>query len=107
MLLVETAKQVHTELKRVSAFRYVRKLNLTIREHFTDKRLVVHSCRHSFKTISRAVGMPADISDELSGHAKASVSAVSDGYGSYPDELLIKESSKVWSYLNDLVRPHQ
>ena len=78
-------------------------LNFQMREMFPDdRRLVVHSCRHTFKTICRIVGMPHEISDAISGHLKQTVSATSDGYGSYPDELLIKENQKVWNYLNEL-----
>ena len=67
-----------------------------------DKRLVVHSCRHTFKTICRVVGMAHEISDAISGHLKQNISPTSDGYGSYPDELLIKENQRVWDYLDEL-----
>ncbi|MDC0261199.1 hypothetical protein OAK65_03675 [Synechococcus sp. AH-551-N17] len=78
-------------------------LNFQMREMFPDdRRLVVHSCRHTYKTICRVVGMPHEISDAISGHLKQTVSATSDGYGSYPDELLLKENQKVWDYLNEL-----
>ena len=78
-------------------------LNFQMQEMFPDdRRLVVHSCRHTFKTICRVVGMPHEFSDAISGHLKQTVSATSDGYGSYPDELLIKENQKVWDYLNEL-----
>ena len=78
-------------------------LNFQMQEMFPDdRRLVVHSCRHTYKTICRVVGMPHEISDAISGHLKQTVSATSDGYGSYPDELLLKENQKVWGYLNEL-----
>jgi integrase len=70
----------------------------------SDPKLVVHSCRHTWKTWSRAVGMPATISDELSGHAKASVSRVSDQYGHYPDTILIEEQAKVWRHFDQLMK---
>ena len=78
------------------------KLREAVRALFNDRRLVVHSCRHSFKSITRAVGMPAEVSDEISGHAKANVNPTADGYGSYPDELLLKENQKVWDYLDSI-----
>ena len=44
--------------------------------------------------------MPHEISDAISRYLKQTVSTTSDSSGSYPDEQLIKESQKVWSYLN-------
>jgi integrase len=78
------------------------RLRKEIRRLFpSDTTLTVHSTRHTFKSITRLVGMPADISDEIDGHKKSTVSAVSDCYGHYPDEILIKENQKVWEYLGD------
>ena len=34
--------------------------------------------------------MPSDVSDEIDGHKKKDVTAISDHYGDYPDEVLIK-----------------
>lgn len=78
------------------------RLNLLIREMYEDRRLVMHSLRHSYKTITRAVGVPAEISDEISGHAKVNTSQVADGYGIYPDSRLIKENKLVWEYLDNI-----
>jgi hypothetical protein len=47
--------------------------------------------------------MPADISDEITGHRKASVSAVSDGYGHYPDEVLLAWAEEMYSQLVSMV----
>jgi integrase len=68
-----------------------------------DDKLVIHSTRHTWKTWSRRVGMPIDVSDELDGHKKTITSNVSDGYGIYPDELLIEQNQKVWNYLDNLL----
>jgi integrase len=68
-----------------------------------DDKLVIHSTRHTWKTWSRRVGMPIDVSDELDGHKKTITSNVSDGYGIYPDELLIEQNQKVWDYLDNLL----
>jgi integrase len=65
-----------------------------------DTTLTVHSTRHTFKSLSRMVGMPADISDEIDGHKKTTVSAVSDAYGHYPDEVLALHQGKVWGWLS-------
>jgi hypothetical protein len=65
----------------------------------SDTTLTVHSTRHTFKSLSRMVGMPADISDEIDGHKKTTVSAVSDAYGHYPDEVLALHLGKIWDWL--------
>ena len=76
-------------------------LNFQMREMFPDdRRLVVHSFRHTCKTICRVVGMLHEISDAISRYLKQTVSTTSDSSGSHHDEQLIKESQKVWSYLN-------
>ena len=77
-------------------------LRATVRKYFDEKSLVVHSCRHSFKTLARVTGVDLNVSDEISGHAKQMVSKTSDCYGSYPDDLLKKESKKVYDYLDNL-----
>lgn len=74
-------------------------LSPIIREMTPDKRLVIHSTRHTYKTLTRKVGMPIEFSDEISGHAKRNTSSVSDGYGTYPDERLQTENQKVWDLL--------
>jgi integrase len=81
--------------------RYLRSELQSIRSR--DDKLVIHSTRHTWKTWSRRVGMPIDVSDELDGHKKTITSNVSDGYGIYPDELLIEQNQKVWDYLDNLL----
>lgn len=50
----------------------------------TSTRKVFHSFRHTFKDACRAAGIPVDIHDALTGHARSSVG---DGYGlGYPPE---------------------
>lgn len=66
------------------------RLRPQIRQLFDDKQLVIHSCRHTFKSLARKVGMPSDVSDEIDGHKKKDVSTISDHYGDYPDDVLIK-----------------
>ena len=65
------------------------RLRPQIRNLFDDKQLVVHSCRHTYKSLARKVGMPSDVSDEIDGHKKKDVSTISDHYGNYPDDILI------------------
>jgi integrase len=81
--------------------RYLRSELQSIRTR--DDKLVIHSTRHTWKTWSRRVGMPIDVSDELDGHKKTITSDASDGYGIYPDELLIEQNQKIWNYLDNLL----
>lgn len=96
-LAVSTVKEIIQE--NMGRHSWALRLRNRLREVTQDKRLVLHSCRHTYKTLTRKVGIPIEISDEISGHAKRNTSSVSDGYGSYPDERLLKENSKVWSLL--------
>jgi integrase len=66
------------------------RLRPQVRNLFDNKQLVIHSCRHTFKSLARKVGMPSDVSDEIDGHKKKDVSTISDHYGDYPDDVLIK-----------------
>nr|WP_249209182.1 site-specific integrase [Magnetospirillum sulfuroxidans] len=59
----------------------------------TSHRKVFHSFRHTFKDACRAAGIPVDVHDALTGHARSSVG---DGYGlGYPLERLAGEIGKV------------
>ena len=59
----------------------------------TSTRKVFHSFRHTFKDACRAAGIPVDVHDALTGHARASVG---DGYGlGYPLDRLAAELGKV------------
>ena len=79
------------------------RLRPQIRILFENKQLVVHSCRHTFKSLARKVGMPSDVSDEIDGHKKKDVSTISDHYGDYPDDVLIKWVDSVSKELSSLV----
>ena len=61
-----------------------------VRKLFNDKQLFIHSCRHTFKSLGRKVGMPSDVSDEIEGHKKKDVQTLCDHYRDYPDDVLIK-----------------
>ena len=80
------------------------RLRPQIRNLFEDKQLVVHSCRHTFKSLARKVGMPSDVSDEIDGHKKKDVSTISDHYGDYPDDVLIKWVDSVSKEVRFLVK---
>jgi len=55
----------------------------------TDKRLVFHSFRHTFKHLARLAGIPKEINDAITGHTSGDVA---DNYGglSYPLAPLIE-----------------
>jgi len=96
------AAAVLKDLLPVSSIQgFEKRLRDEVRRLFSDTTLTVHSTRHTFKSLSRLVGMPADISDEIDGHKKSTVSAVSDAYGMYPDEVLAQHLQKVWSWLDE------
>ena len=65
-----------------------------------DAKLVIHSTRHTYKTLQRRCGIAMGVADELFGHRASQSSRTSEGYGDYSDELLHQEQSKVWDYLN-------
>jgi len=79
--------------------KYLRK---GIKNYFNDPLLVVHSCRHTFKTLARIVDMGSEYSDQISGHAKEGVNPTADGYGSYSDEILKEKCQKVYDYIDAL-----
>lgn len=69
-----------------------------------DEKLVIHSTRHTYKTLQRRCGIAMGVADELFGHRASQSSRTSEGYGDYSDELLHLEQSKVWNYLNEILR---
>ena len=59
-----------------------KRLNELIRKKITeDKRIVVHSLRHSFIDACRATGMPDSIRYRLGGHSDKEANAVAENYG--------------------------
>lgn len=61
----------------------------------TDKRMVFHSFRHTFKQEARAVEIPEDVSDAITGHSGGKVSR---NYGGtdYPLRPLVEAMSRFW-----------
>ena len=57
------------------------------------------SCRYTLKIRSGADGVLVDLSHEIDGHKKTTVTAVSDAYGYYPDEVLALHLGKIWEWL--------
>ena len=50
---------------------FEKRLRDEVRRRFPfDTTLTVHSTRHTFKSLSRMVAMPADISDEIDRHKR-------------------------------------
>ena len=68
-----------------------------------DEKLVIHSTRHTYKTLQRRCGIAMGVADELFGHRASQSSRTSEGYGDYSDDLLQQEQSKVWEYLAEML----
>ena len=60
----------------------------------TDRRKVFHSFRHGFKDMARAVGIPEEIQDAITGHANGSVGR-SYGNQRYPIQPLFEAIEKI------------
>lgn len=54
--------------------------------NITDRSVVFHSFRHTFKTLCREAGLPEDVHDALTGHVSGSVGR---GYGHMPLSTLV------------------
>lgn len=61
----------------------------------TDKRIVFHSFRHTFKHEARAMEIPEDVSDAITGHSGGKVSR---NYGGtdYPLRPLVEAMNRFW-----------
>jgi integrase len=61
----------------------------------TDKRMVFHSFRHTFKHEARAMEIPEDVSDAITGHSGGKVSR-NYGGADYPLRPLVEAISRFW-----------
>ena len=62
----------------------------------------VHSVRHTYYSMSRR----ADCNDSviaIIGHAKKKGSRVAQSYGLFVDDVLLRESQKVWTFIENLL----
>lgn len=73
------------------------KLQKECKQLFNDKRLTPHSGRHKFYELSRRAGCDPMAIEAITGHAQKRQSSQ---YGSYSDDVLLREISKVWEFVN-------
>ena len=72
-----------------------------LRKIITDKAVTPHSGRHFFIEVSRRAGCDSQIVAEICGHGSDIGSSSQRGYGRFTDEVLIRETQKIWSYINN------
>lgn len=61
-----------------------------------DRRLVVHSCRHTFTTLARQAAVPFEVLQALLGHSGGGQTR---GYGCVPDAVLVEAVERVYGQL--------
>ena len=71
-----------------------------LRKIITDKAVTPHSGRHFFIETSRRAGCDSEIIAEICGHGSDNGSSSQRGYGRFTDEVLLRESQKVWDYID-------
>ena len=69
---------------------------------FNNKRITPHSGRHTFYELSRRAGCDSLVIEAVTGHAKKRQSSQ---YGSFPDEVLIRECQKIWNFAQNIYGP--
>ena len=69
------------------------------RSRFNDRLVTPHSGRHTFIELSRRAGCDSLTIDAVTGHGKKNQSS---RYGSYPDEVLIRETKRVWELVEQI-----
>lgn len=76
-----------------------------IRKLISDKTVTPHSGRHTFIEVARRAGADMSIVEEICGHGSTTGSTSQKGYGAFPDEVLRRESSKIWDFIkNDILK---
>ena len=78
----------------------IRDLGALLRQKITtDPTAPLHSSRHTFLTLSRRAGCDTAVITAQTGHHTKDTSRVAQAYGVFPDEVLIRETKKVWEYV--------
>lgn len=72
------------------------------KDRFNNPRITPHSGRHTFYELSRRAGCDSLVIEAVTGHAKKRQSSQ---YGSFPDEVLIRECQKIWNYAQNIYGP--
>lgn len=73
------------------------------RKHITDETVTLHSGRHTFIELSRRADCEPRVIEELCGHGSSVGSSSHKAYGSFTDEVLRREITKVWSLIDSIV----
>ena len=79
----------------------IRDLGVALRRFISDKTAPLHSSRHTFLTLSRRAGCDTAVITALTGHHSKETSRVAQSYGLFPDEVLLREAQKVWSFVDE------
>ena len=83
----------------------VREERKQVRALISDKNVTPHSGRHTFIELARRAGADLRIIDEVCGHGSKQGSSSQRGYGAFPDEVLTRETKKVWELITHIVNP--
>ena len=112
VLIIRDREDVKWRPKTLSAYRRVplppgfkqptnsaKRWNEALRKLIDDRNVTPHSGRHFFIECSRRAGADMTIVAEICGHGSDTGSTSQQGYGSFPDEVLRRESQKVWNFI--------
>ena len=81
----------------------ITRVGVNLRQHITDKAATPHSGRHTFYSLARRADVDLSVLTALTGHASKETSRVAQSYGLFKDEVLIREASKVWELIAEIV----
>ena len=71
-----------------------------VKERFNNPQITPHSGRHTFYELSRRAACDPMVIEAVTGHAKKRQSSQ---YGTFPNEVMIRESKKVWEFVEGIV----
>ena len=72
-----------------------------LREYIDDPQVTPHSGRHTFYELSRRAGCDQSIIEKIAGHSSSEGSKSAKAYGGTPDDVLIRETQKIWDFVNN------
>ena len=81
----------------------ITRIGIDLRKDISDPTAPVHSARHTFITIARQADCSDSVITALTGHAVKGTSRIAQQYGLFPDEVLLREAQKVWTYIENLL----
>ena len=83
----------------------ISRIGVAWRQHVTDPTAPVHSARHTFYSLARRAEVDPNVLTALTGHKAKETNRVAQSYGDFPDEVLIREASKVWNLIDSIITP--